>query len=470
MEIPLHVLIQASGPEQAMASAMPKALHPVGEIPLLDWALTLAESLAPATIHTILADDPRITRQFESRTRFVPDDSGTDAGPAASRIVSRLSGLAGCLLLLRGDMPLLTRATLAGLVSGHRPGFGVCSLLGAGKIPAGIGPEEDGAAGSRPAADGHRLTESASAAEVFLMDAALFRDEFNRIGRAEMSWRDFLARLTGSVPSPGRSVENFPLADPVEMLIVQNRADLALAERILRRRTAAHWMSAGVTIHDPDRVSIGPGVELEPDVTLYPEVTLRGRTRVASGSVLLPGSFLENAILERNVRVEYSVIRDSTVREGTTVGPFAHIRGGACVGPLNRVGNFVEIKKTTTGSGTKAAHLAYLGDATIGAGVNVGAGTITCNYDGAQKHPTVIEDGAFIGSDSILVAPLRVGRGAYVGAGSTITEDVPADSLAVARGRQRNIEGWARKRREKMAEPASPQADTPPAEPKSQSD
>jgi bifunctional UDP-N-acetylglucosamine pyrophosphorylase/glucosamine-1-phosphate N-acetyltransferase len=194
-------------------------------------------------------------------------------------------------------------------------------------------------------------------------------------------------------------------------------------------------------------------VEVGSDTVIAPGVLLEGRTRIGHGCRIGPGSRLTNAIVADNVTVrDRSVIVDSTVERGAVIGPFAHIRPQSIIGENAHVGNFVELKKTKLGRGSKANHLAYLGDATIGDAVNIGAGTITCNYDGVGKHPTVIEDEVFIGSDSQLIAPVRVGRGAYVAAGSSITDDVPPDSLAIARGRQENKPGWAEKRRARRSQ------------------
>ena len=237
--------------------------------------------------------------------------------------------------------------------------------------------------------------------------------------------------------------------DPADIQ-VKDMVTLSWAGRMIRERIIENWQMCGVMIHDPARVYIGPDVTLEPGVVLFPDVWLTGRTILGTGCRIMPQTFIENSLIHENVQVEYSVIRDSEIQAGTSVGPFAHIRAGSVIGKDNRIGNFVEVKKTTTDSETKAAHLAYLGDATLGRSVNIGAGTITCNYDGVAKHATIIEDGAFIGSDSILVAPRRIGKGAYVGAGSVITADVPDGSLAVGRSEQQNIEGWVAKRKDKL--------------------
>jgi bifunctional UDP-N-acetylglucosamine pyrophosphorylase/glucosamine-1-phosphate N-acetyltransferase len=207
-------------------------------------------------------------------------------------------------------------------------------------------------------------------------------------------------------------------------------------------------MAAGVTMEDPSSTYIGPDVTIGPDTILHPNVHLEGRTSIGSGCEIHANvRIVDSTVGDRVTVLNFSLIRESRVADEAQIGPFAHLRPGSDVGSHARVGNFVELKKTTLGAGSKANHLAYLGDATIGSKVNVGAGTITCNYDGTQKHPTIIEDGAFIGSDSQLIAPVKVGRGAYVAAGSSITDDVPAGALAVARGRQVNKKGWMAKKK-----------------------
>lgn len=231
-----------------------------------------------------------------------------------------------------------------------------------------------------------------------------------------------------------------------ENLIEPSPQDPASSRDSMKSRLA-ELAGQGVLFVHPESVYLDPSVVIEPGARIYPGVILEGETKIGAGSVIYAYCHLRNAVVERDVVVDHcSVIRDSTVQQGATVGPFAHLRKGALVGPGSRVGNFVEVKNARLGEGTKAAHLTYLGDAEIGRQVNIGAGTITCNYDGVRKNKTVIEDGAFIGSDSQLVAPVTVGRGAYVAAGSCITEDVPSQALAIARSRQTNKPGWVRRR------------------------
>ncbi len=242
-------------------------------------------------------------------------------------------------------------------------------------------------------------------------------------------------------------VFGWALPDVERMQGVNNRLDLARATEFMRRATNEHWMREGVTMLDPASTWIEVDVELEPDVVLHSGVELRGETRVAAGATIQAGCVLENSTVGQGATIKpYCHLEDSIVGAEAAIGPFAHLRPGSDIGDGCKIGNFVETKKTRMEPGSKASHLTYLGDAHVGANANIGAGTITCNYDGVNKHKTEIGEGAFIGSNTALVAPIKLGKNAYVGAGSTLTQDVPDDALGVARGRQRNIEDWAKKK------------------------
>jgi len=241
---------------------------------------------------------------------------------------------------------------------------------------------------------------------------------------------------------------------PVEASGVNDQEELSLAARALTRRIAQSLMEAGVTIEDPERFDADEGVEVGPDTVIEPSVRLRGATRIGRGCRIGQGSHISSTVVGEGVEfLPYCVVADSEIADGCRLGPFARLRPGNRLAENVRIGNFVELKKTRLGEGSKAPHLSYLGDATIGAGVNVGAGTITCNYDGRLKHPTTIAAGAFIGSNSTLVAPITIDAGAYVAAGSVITQDVPRDALAIGRARQVAKLDWARRRREAQQEP-----------------
>jgi bifunctional UDP-N-acetylglucosamine pyrophosphorylase/glucosamine-1-phosphate N-acetyltransferase len=236
--------------------------------------------------------------------------------------------------------------------------------------------------------------------------------------------------------------------DQSEVLGVNTRKDLSAAEAILNRRMNDRWMLAGVTMINPETTFIGDDVTLGRDTVLYGNVRLEGNTKVGEGCSIYPGSRILNSVLGNNVTVkDYSIIQESDIASGVSIGPFAHLRPGSTIGERARIGNFVEVKKSTIGAGSKANHLSYIGDATVGRDVNIGAGVITCNYDGFHKYPTVIEDGVFVGSDVQLVAPVTIGKNALVAAGATITKDVPADALAISRVPQQIREGFSSRRK-----------------------
>ncbi len=278
---------------------------------------------------------------------------------------------------------------------------------------------------------------------VYVFDLAPLFPALRQIGSSNAQGEYYLPDLVRVFRGQGLPVETVSLSDPLEILGVNSRKELAQVSAILRDRKNDELMAAGVTVVDPPTTWVHPDVVVGPDTVLHPGVYLEGQTRVGSGCEIHSGvRIIDSTIGDGVVINNFCVIRQSAVESGAVVGPFAQLRPASKVGENAHVGNFVELKNTTLGRGSKANHLAYLGDATIGDKVNVGAGTITCNYDGVAKHPTVIEDGAFIGSDSQLIAPVRVGKNAYVAAGSSITDDVPPDSLAIARGKQVNKPGW----------------------------
>jgi bifunctional UDP-N-acetylglucosamine pyrophosphorylase/glucosamine-1-phosphate N-acetyltransferase len=261
--------------------------------------------------------------------------------------------------------------------------------------------------------------------------------------------------VIGILGSQRQKVGAFKVESAEEILGINTRQELAAMDRVMRRRKCEALMAEGVTIVDPESTFIDADVQVGADTVFYPSVQIYGETVIGDDVTIHSFSRVSNSkIGSRSTVLEGSIIVDSAIGEDVSVGPYAHLRMGTSVSDKARVGNFVEIKKSTLGSGTKSMHLAYLGDATIGKNVNIGAGVITCNYDGVNKHPTVVEDGAFVGTDSQLIAPVRVGKDAYVAAGSSVTDDVPAESLAIARGRQVNKEGWVKSRKKNSSSDA----------------
>jgi bifunctional UDP-N-acetylglucosamine pyrophosphorylase/glucosamine-1-phosphate N-acetyltransferase len=283
---------------------------------------------------------------------------------------------------------------------------------------------------------------------IYAFDLAPLFEALRTIASKNAQGEYYLTDLIGIYRRRKLPVETYTVENAAEIRGVNGRSELAEVSAIVRQTKNEELMAAGVTIVDPATTYIDPDVQVGADTVIHPGVVLEGQTRVGSACEIHAYNRLVDAEIGDRVTVNnYCLIVGARVADEASVGPFAHLRPETEVGQGAKVGNFVELKKTTLGAGSKANHLSYLGDATIGANVNVGAGTITCNYDGKKKHPTVIEDGAFIGSDTQLIAPVKVGKGAYVGAGSSITQDVPAGALGIGRGRQANVEGWVERKK-----------------------
>ena len=452
----LHIVVLAAGKGTRMKSALPKVLHRAGGLPLIDRVLASAAPLAPESVIVVVGHQ---TEQLQAhlagsgvQTAIQEPQLGT--GHALLQAEPFLKGKTGTVVLLSGDVPLLRPATVQALVSHHVARRAAATVLTAAvPDPSGYGRivRKDGAISAivehkDASASERQIAEINSG--VYAFDLAPLFPALRQIGSSNAQGEYYLPDLVRVFRGQGLPVEAVSLPDPREILGVNSRKELAQVAGILRDRKNEDLMASGVTLVDPATTWVQPGVVVGPDTVLHPGVYLEGETRIGSGCEIHSGvRIIDSTIGDSVVINNFCVIRQSAVASGAVVGPFAQLRPASTVGENAHVGNFVELKNTTLGRGSKANHLAYLGDATIGEKVNVGAGTITCNYDGVAKHPTVIEDGAFIGSDSQLIAPVRVGKNAYVAAGSSITEDVPAGSLGIARGRQTNIADWAERKK-----------------------
>jgi bifunctional UDP-N-acetylglucosamine pyrophosphorylase/glucosamine-1-phosphate N-acetyltransferase len=383
---------------------------------------------------------------------FVVQEPQLGTGHALLQTEPVLGELTGTVLMLSGDVPRLRTRTLRNLLNTHdRSGAAATVLTAEFQDPTGYGRmvRESGVVTriveERDAsADERRISEINSG--IYAFDLAPLFEALRGLAPQNVQAEYYLPDLVAIYRRRGLEVATVLLHDPGEIQGINSRTELAEVSAIVRTEKNQQLMAAGVTLEDPATTYIHQDVTVGPDTIIHPGVSLEGQTRVGSGCEIHSGVRIVDSVLGDRVLVRnHCVIANSRIADEAKVGPFAHLRPDSDVGQGAHVGNFVELKKTVLGTGSKANHLAYLGDATIGAGVNVGAGTITCNYDGKRKYETVIEDGAFIGSDTQLIAPIRIGRGAYVAAGSSITEDVPPGSLAVARGRQVNKEGWVSK-------------------------
>ena len=452
----IHVVVLAAGKGTRMKSAVPKVLHAAAGRSLIEYALLAAASLSPASIVIVVgyqADQLKGALANRPGLSFAVQEPQLGTGHALLQAEPLLRNARGTLVLLSGDVPLLGAKTLAALVHLHQSRQAAATVLTA-VVPAPDGYGRIVRHGNQIAAIVEHRDASPSQREireinsgVYAFDIAPLFGALRDIGSSNAQGEHYLPDLVKIYRARGLTVETLRLDDPREILGVNSRKELADVASILRAAKNDALMAAGVTIVDPATAYIGPDVTIGADTVIQPGVHLEGTTRIGVGCQISAGVRIVNSVVDDGAVIKnFCVILDSHISSGAQIGPFAHLRPQSDVGEDARVGNFVELKKTRLGRGSKANHLSYLGDATIGDKVNIGAGTITCNYDGTAKHTTVIEDGAFIGSDSQLIAPVRVGKGAYIAAGSSITQDVPADALAIARGKQINKAGWATKR------------------------
>ncbi len=453
----LCALITAAGKGTRMVSNQAKVLHKVCGIPMLKLVYRAVNDLNPDQILVVIGQDADRVRasMTDSPARFVLQEQQLGTGHAVMVAGVELERCQGDVLVLCGDTPRIHTQTLEKLVVHHRQSGAATTLLtthaedpfGYGRILRTDGGQIEAIVEEKDATpEQRRITEVNPGFYCFQIPPLLeaLKKLSNRNAQGEYYLTDLVAIQRGN----RMRVEALLHDDYEELRGVNTRRELAEVSLAMGRQKNLAIMTAGVTLIDPDRTYVGLDVTLERDITLYPMVTLEGNTRIGSGSVIRPGARIENSIIGSNVEVlDSCLITDSSVGNQTTVGPFARIREHSVIGEKCRVGNFVEIKKSSLGSGTKAAHLAYLGDATIGQNVNIGAGVITCNYDGTHKHATIIEDDVFVGTDSQLIAPVTIGRGAYVAAGSSITDNVPAGALGIGRARQSNKADWVRKKK-----------------------
>lgn len=444
-----------------MKSRLPKILHRIAGRPIIDYVLDVASLLTPASVTLVIghgADQVRESLSARPGVQFALQEPQLGTGHALMQAQPLLRGARGTVLLLSGDVPLLRVETVRRLIDAHHGAHAAATVLTARvDRPDGYGRiVRDSSSGRivrivehRDATPDERRIDEINTG-IYAFDLEPLFASLGAVGAANAQGEYYLPDLVAIYRAQGRGVETVEAGDIREVQGINSRSELADAAAAVRRRKCDELMAAGVTIVDPAATYIDTGVTVGADTTIQPNVYLEGATTIGERCEIHAGTRIVDSTIANGVVVlNHCVITSSAIRDRVHIGPFAHLRPDSSVMEEAHIGNFVELKKTTLGRGSKANHLAYLGDATIGEKVNVGAGTITCNYDGEKKHPTVIEDGAFIGSDTQLVAPVTVGRGSYVAAGSSITDDVPPGALAVARGKQVNKEGWVARKKQK---------------------
>lgn len=475
-------IVLAAGQGTRMKSKRPKVLHEVAGRPMVRLVIDAVRRAGVERVIVVIghgADDVRAA-VADMNVEFAVQAQQLGTGHAVVQAQPLLADFDGPVIITCGDVPLLRAETLAALLEKHTETGAAATVLSAivddptgyGRIvrATSSGQGSDGGAAEDKLL---RIVEHADASEderqikeinsgTYCFDGQLLFDALQRIAPDNVQGEYYLPDAVHVLGQDGHFVQAMAAADANEIIGVNTRVELARAEAILRRRIVHEWMLAGVTIVDPETVYIDADVRLSLDVTVLPFTFIRGDTYIGEDCRIGPQTEIEDSVIERGATVERSIVRQSRIGQEAAVGPYAFIRPGTELGERARVGAFVEVKQSRIGPDSKVPHLSYIGDAELGRDVNIGAGTITCNWDGFEKNKTIVEDGARIGSNTNLIAPVRIGSGAFTGAGSSISRDVPPDALALERSEERIVEGWAARRREQAAaKTSSPRARAP---------
>jgi len=440
-----------------MRSDRVKVLHPLLGKPMLSYPLDAAlTALRPErTVVVVGYQGAEVQTAFSDPTiTFVQQHEQLGTGHAVSATDPVLSTLDGTILILCGDIPLITAQTIRSMVNAHwKQGATLTVLTASLEDPSGYGRVV-----RSPAGEVQKVVEEKDATErergiaevnsgIYCVEAGFLFQALAEVRSDNVQGEYYLPDIVETAYNQKRPVWGYGASDPLEIMGINTRADLARAEEVLSARVKQHWMLEGVTIHNPASVYIESDVRIGKDTVIHPTCHLRGTTSIGDQCHIGPHVEIVDSAIGNRVTVRFcTVISEATIEDGATVGPFAHLRPLTHLEKDVRIGNFVEIKKSRVRQGTKANHLSYIGDAEVGERVNIGAGTITCNYDGQQKHQTIVEDDVFVGSNTALVAPIRIGHESVVGAGSTVTKDVPPHALVVTRGKQKHIPDWTKKR------------------------
>lgn len=444
---PLDILILAAGLGTRMRSDLAKVLHRLDGRPLISYVSRTAAALAPENIYVVVGHHAKdvedaVLKELESEQAiFVEQLQQLGTGDAVNAARKLLADRDSTLLILSGDVPMIRPETLAGLVQhhyGHRGKGAACTILSVKlKDPTGYGRIVRDAEGlferiveQKDATEDERQIAEINAG-IYCFDTRKLFSALEKVQNNNAQGEYYLTDVPALLRESGEDIAIFQHNDAYEIEGVNNRVQLAELERLLNRRTISRLMlDYGVTFIDPKNVYVSERARIGRDTVIHPNVTIEGDTEIGDGCTIRPGTRITDSRIGHGVEIrDNCLIQDSEIGNGCTVGPMAHLRGNAKMQAESKVGNFVELKKTTLGSGSKASHLTYLGDATVGENTNIGAGTVTCNYDGKNKNETKIGDNVRIGSDTMLVAPVEVGDRAVTGAGSVVTEDVPSDTL-----------------------------------------
>lgn len=456
MKSDLAVIVLAAGEGKRMKSALPKVLHPLLGEPQISYVLKAVAAVQPGRLLVVVGEGAeKVRRVLPLKAKAVKQPKPLGTGDAVRCSLSKLKDFKGEVMVVNGDTPLIRAQTLMSLVEAHqRQGNEATILTSFPANPAGYGrivrqggqvvkivEEKDASANEK------KIGEVNTGFYLFQKEALV--KYLKKVSNKNRAKEYYLTDVIGLLAAEGHKVGAVVAADWRETTNVNSRRDLVEAQKVLQERINSYWLDEGVTIVNPGLTYIGPEVKLGRDVTIFPLTFLKGKTEIGEGSVVGPSVDLSDCWVGKRVNICYASGEGAVIEDEAQVGPFARLREGAHIGLRARIGTFVEIKKSRIGKESKVPHLSYLGDAMVGEKVNIGAGTITCNYDGEKKHPTLIEDEAFIGSDTMLIAPIKIGKKAVTGAGSVLSRDVPPGSLAVERSQEKIVKGWVEKKKKK---------------------
>ena len=452
------VVVLAAGEGKRMRSALPKVLHPLLGRTLLGHVLHAAEPLEAKRSLVVVGVGAEQVASYlaevapEAEAVLQAEQRGT--GHAVRTALDAAPDVSGTVVVMLGDMPMLRSETLTAMLDEHDRSGVVATVLTARVVdPTGLGRiVRDGSGRVARIVEHRDATPDELAIDeintgVFAFDAAALRDALGKLSTGNDQGEEYLTEVLDVFTSSGRAVAAHPVGDAEEGLGANDRAQLAALAARLRDRRNTELMLSGVSLLDPATTWIDVTVAVEPDATIEPNTQLRGATTIARGAHVGPDTTLTNVAVGAGAHVVRTHGSDSVIGPRASVGPFAYLRPGTVLDESGKIGTFVETKNARIGVGSKVPHLTYVGDATLGRDVNIGAATIFVNYDGVNKHHTVVEDGAFVGCDTSLIAPVTIGAGAYTAAGSAIAEDVPPGSLGITRATQRNVEGWVERKR-----------------------
>jgi bifunctional UDP-N-acetylglucosamine pyrophosphorylase/glucosamine-1-phosphate N-acetyltransferase len=446
-------IVLAAGEGTRMRSSLPKVAHEILGVALVRYVIDAAREAGVDRVVTVVGNGADAVSALAGDTEIAVQEQRLGTGHAAASALPALEGFSGPVLVLAGDVPLLRAETLARLLAVWDQTGAACVVLTARLgDPTGYGrvvrdeSQLVSAIVEQRDLDAAQLSIDECNVGVYCFDAEKLFGALERVTPHNAQGEFYLTDAIAILRSDGLGVETVALDHSDEAHGINTRVQLAHAARLMQHRVNVGHMLAGVTMTDPSLVWVGPKVVLGRDVVIEPMSELLGVTEVADGARIGPSTRIRDSVIGAGAVVEQSIVREARIGERARVGPNAYLRPGTVLGPGSKAGSFVEVKNSTIGEGSKVPHLSYVGDATLGTGVNVGAGSITCNYDGHAKNRTVIGDDAFIGSATMLVAPVEIGEGAMTAAGSAISKDVPAGALGIERAQQRNIEGWRARR------------------------